>query len=44
VVYIQCTCLPNDAGGSESDEAELSDNSLMALTYHELADRRKNGK
>jgi hypothetical protein len=33
-----------DAGGSESDEAELSDNSLMALTYHELADRRKNGK
>jgi hypothetical protein len=32
-----------DAGGSESD-AELSDNMLMALRYHELADRGKDGK
>ncbi|KAE8685729.1 hypothetical protein F3Y22_tig00111095pilonHSYRG00938 [Hibiscus syriacus] len=27
-----------DAGGSETDDAELSDCTLMALRYHELAD------
>lgn len=32
-----------DAGGFESD-AELSDNTLMALRYHELAYRGKDGK
>ncbi|KAL3821179.1 hypothetical protein ACJIZ3_007084 [Penstemon smallii] len=31
----------SDAGASE-DEAELSDNILLALKYHELMDRRKN--
>ncbi|KAE8699360.1 putative CCCH-type zinc finger family protein [Hibiscus syriacus] len=30
-----------DAGGSETDDAELSDCTLMALRYHELADQRK---
>ncbi|KAE8702634.1 putative CCCH-type zinc finger family protein [Hibiscus syriacus] len=32
-----------DAGGSETDDAELSDCTLMALRYHELADQRKGG-
>ncbi|KAE8681700.1 Two-component response regulator-like APRR9 [Hibiscus syriacus] len=32
-----------DAGGSETDDAELSDYTLMALRYHELADQRKGG-
>ncbi|KAE8655824.1 putative CCCH-type zinc finger family protein [Hibiscus syriacus] len=32
-----------DAGGSETDDAELSNCTLMALRYHELADRRKGG-
>ncbi|KAE8669996.1 putative Quercetin 3-O-methyltransferase 1 [Hibiscus syriacus] len=30
-----------DAGGSVTDDAELSDCTLMALRYHELADQRK---
>ncbi|KAE8717709.1 hypothetical protein F3Y22_tig00110032pilonHSYRG00035 [Hibiscus syriacus] len=30
-------------GGSETDDAELSDCTLMALRYHELADQRKGG-
>ncbi|KAE8678756.1 ATP-dependent 6-phosphofructokinase 3 [Hibiscus syriacus] len=33
----------SDAGGSETDDAELSDCTLMALRYHELADQRKGG-
>jgi len=34
-----------DAGGSESDDAELSDYcTLMALSYLEQADQRKIGK
>ncbi|KAE8731801.1 hypothetical protein F3Y22_tig00002511pilonHSYRG00030 [Hibiscus syriacus] len=33
----------NDAGGSETDDVELSDCTLMALRYHELADQRKGG-
>ncbi|KAE8672957.1 putative Quercetin 3-O-methyltransferase 1 [Hibiscus syriacus] len=33
-----------DAGGSETDDAELSYYTLMALRYHELADQRKDGK
>ncbi|KAE8722230.1 hypothetical protein F3Y22_tig00014304pilonHSYRG00093 [Hibiscus syriacus] len=32
-----------DAGGSETDDVELSDCTLMALRYHELADQRKDG-
>ncbi|KAE8704792.1 hypothetical protein F3Y22_tig00110437pilonHSYRG00001 [Hibiscus syriacus] len=32
-----------DAVGSETDDAELSDCTLMALRYHELADQRKGG-
>ncbi|KAE8654844.1 hypothetical protein F3Y22_tig00117040pilonHSYRG00105 [Hibiscus syriacus] len=32
-----------DVGGSETDDAELSDCTLMALRYHELADQRKGG-
>ncbi|KAE8661446.1 hypothetical protein F3Y22_tig00113725pilonHSYRG00321 [Hibiscus syriacus] len=32
-----------DAGGSETDDVELSDCTLMALRYHELADQRKGG-
>ncbi|KAE8663112.1 putative Quercetin 3-O-methyltransferase 1 [Hibiscus syriacus] len=32
-----------DAGGSETDDAELSDCTLMALRYHELVDQRKGG-
>ncbi|KAE8695418.1 putative CCCH-type zinc finger family protein [Hibiscus syriacus] len=32
-----------DAGGSETDDAELSDCTLMALRYHELANQRKGG-
>ncbi|KAE8655338.1 Detected protein of unknown function [Hibiscus syriacus] len=32
-----------DTGGSETDDAELSDCTLMALRYHELADQRKGG-
>ncbi|KAE8697121.1 putative Zinc finger family protein [Hibiscus syriacus] len=32
-----------DARGSEIDDAELSDCTLMALRYHELADQRKGG-
>ncbi|KAE8729552.1 hypothetical protein F3Y22_tig00003518pilonHSYRG00008 [Hibiscus syriacus] len=32
-----------DAGGSEIDDAKLSDCTLMALRYHELADQRKGG-
>ncbi|KAE8666394.1 Kinase family protein with ARM repeat domain isoform 2 [Hibiscus syriacus] len=31
----------SDAGGSDTDDAELSDCTLMALRYHELADQRK---
>ncbi|KAE8708750.1 hypothetical protein F3Y22_tig00110332pilonHSYRG00108 [Hibiscus syriacus] len=31
------------SGGSETDDAELSDCTLMALRYHELADQRKGG-
>jgi hypothetical protein len=33
-----------DAGGSESDDVELSDCTLMALRYLEQADQRKIGK
>ena len=33
-----------DAGGSESSDADLSDSTMMALRYHEMADRRKDGK
>ncbi|KAB1212952.1 hypothetical protein CJ030_MR5G001874 [Morella rubra] len=33
-----------DAGGAESDDAELSDSTLMALNYLERVDRRKDGK
>jgi hypothetical protein len=33
-----------DAGGFESDDAELSDCTLMALNYLEQADHRKIGK
>jgi hypothetical protein len=33
-----------DAEGSESDDAELSDCTLMALNYLEQADQRKIGK
>jgi len=33
-----------DAGGSESDDAELSDCTIMALKYLEQADQRKIGK
>jgi hypothetical protein len=33
-----------DAGGSESDDAELSDYTLMAPSYLEQADQRKIGK
>ncbi|KAE8676682.1 putative CCCH-type zinc finger family protein [Hibiscus syriacus] len=32
-----------DAGGSETDDAELSECTLMALRYHELVDQRKGG-
>jgi hypothetical protein len=32
-----------DAGGSESDDTELSDCTLMALRYLEQADQRKIG-
>ncbi|KAE8728830.1 hypothetical protein F3Y22_tig00004072pilonHSYRG00287 [Hibiscus syriacus] len=32
-----------DAGGSDTDDAELSDCTLMALRYHELEDQRKDG-
>ncbi|KAE8681373.1 putative CCCH-type zinc finger family protein [Hibiscus syriacus] len=32
-----------DVRGSETDDAELSDCTLMALRYHELADQRKGG-
>ncbi|KAE8697779.1 putative Quercetin 3-O-methyltransferase 1 [Hibiscus syriacus] len=32
-----------DAGGSETDDVELSDCTLMALRYHELADQRNQG-
>jgi hypothetical protein len=33
-----------DAGGSESDDAELSDCTLMALNFLERADQHKIGK
>ncbi|KAE8654455.1 RNA-dependent RNA polymerase 1 [Hibiscus syriacus] len=33
----------NTPWGSETDDAELSDCTLMALRYHELADQRKGG-
>ncbi|KAE8693234.1 UDP-glucosyl transferase 85A2 [Hibiscus syriacus] len=33
-----------DAGGSETDDVELSGYTLMALRYHELADQRKGRK
>jgi hypothetical protein len=33
-----------DAEGSESDDTELSDCTLMALNYLEWADQRKIGK
>jgi hypothetical protein len=33
-----------DAGGSESDDAELSEYTLMALNYLEQAEQRKIGK
>ncbi|PQP94119.1 hypothetical protein Pyn_15463 [Prunus yedoensis var. nudiflora] len=33
-----------DAGSSDTDDAELSDCTLMALSYHELADQRKDRK
>ncbi|XP_022860683.1 uncharacterized protein LOC111381172 [Olea europaea var. sylvestris] len=31
-------------GGSESSDADLSDNTMMVLRYHEMADRHKDGK
>jgi hypothetical protein len=34
----------SDAGGSESDDAEMSNCTLMALNYLEQADQRKIGK
>jgi hypothetical protein len=34
----------DDAGGSKSEDAELSDYTLMALNYLEQADQRKIGK
>ena len=33
-----------DAGEAESDDAELSDYTLMALNYLERVDQRKDGK
>ncbi|XP_068649597.1 uncharacterized protein [Aristolochia californica] len=33
-----------DAGGSKSDDAELSDSTLLALRYLELADQCKDGR
>ncbi|KAE8709994.1 alpha-1,4 glucan phosphorylase L isozyme [Hibiscus syriacus] len=36
-------CCIAELGGSETDDAELSDCTLMALRYHELADQRKGG-
>jgi hypothetical protein len=44
IIYSIRTYYNNDAGGSELDDAELSDCTLMALNYLEQADQRKIGK
>jgi hypothetical protein len=42
--FVRALHTPSDAGGSESDDVELSDCTLMALDYLEREDQRKIGK